>query len=104
MWLGSKHYLSVFLVVGESARCSHTCGAHLWDRGQPTGAATNARSSGAHTPAVLALGLAKLQGQGATNGCQRVLEDDNMDPIWSSNGGGGRAVTTDFLQKKCRKI
>ena len=42
--------------------------------------------------------------QGAAKGCQRVPEDDNMDPIWSPNGGGGRAVTTDFFQEICRRI
>ena len=42
--------------------------------------------------------------QGAAKGCQRVPEDDNMDPIWSPNGGGGRAVTTDFFQEICRKM
>ena len=42
--------------------------------------------------------------QGAANGCQRVPEDDNMDPIWSPNGGGGRAVATDFFQEICRRI
>ena len=41
--------------------------------------------------------------QGAAKGCQRVPEDDNMDPIWSPNGGGGRAVTTDFFPKKMQK-
>ena len=25
-------------------------------------------------------------------------------PIWSPNGGGGRAVTTDFFQEICRRI
>ena len=42
--------------------------------------------------------------QGAGKGCQRVPEDDNMDPIWWPNGGGGRAVTTDFFQEICRKM
>ena len=42
--------------------------------------------------------------QGAAKGCQRVPEDDNMDPIWSPNGGGGRAVTTDCFQEICRKM
>ena len=41
--------------------------------------------------------------QGAAKGCQRVPEDDNMDPIWSPNGGGGRAVTTDCSKKFAEK-
>ena len=45
----------------------------------------------------------KGQPKGA-NGWQRVSKYDNLDPTWTPNGGGGRAVATDCFQEMSGKL